>query len=386
MYSDDDDREYDARPKRMALPSGGPRPMSHYATGGVEFSDDEARYRQVDGDGNEMESDGDERRFESRPKQSTTTRRRKPSAKRAAAPAARRPPVSTKRPVSVAMGHPDVSQARMAAMNPVRAQPVPISQPAHTFSIAELISGEALEGVGAPAADDHQYYGADGAEQAVGVPLGPVPVPALSPELEKLHRLYPLDPDKEHKCFACIHARSSVVNAVSIDRIKEIGEIIGGVPPACWVEVAVDIHEYYKREFLEELNSRLKPGEQPFPEWDVDTIYRHYFTPDHNKADVQLSTHSRTTKLDKIFNALYDYQTWTKTTMPDGTVVYGVDTTHLDLMLRISKTIDSMYGRTVTGKSGIGSVAQTNLTKAPGVVGGLEQYAHPRGMSMGRRK
>ncbi len=396
MYSDDD-REYPHTAKRLAGGGAG-RPASHFSTSGADFSDDDAHYRQIDHNGNEMasaESDCDERHSESRPKQATTTRRRKPAAKRAAGPAVRRAPISTKRPVSMAANHLDVSQARMAAMNPPRAVAagpapdfIPISRPAHDVDAGAMFDAEAgvAVGSGAPGAEDHHYYGVDGAEPPAGVPMAPIPVTVVAAEVAKLRRLYPREPGKEYKCFACIHARSAVVNAVSSDRIKEIGDIVGGVPPACWVEVAVDVYNYYVREFLGELNSRLKEDEVPFPEWHVQDIYDHYFTPEHNKADVQLSTHTRIIMFEKILLTMYKNQTWTETTMPDGRVVEGIDTTNLDLMLRIGKYIDMMYARPVTGKSGIGSVAQTNLTRAPGVVGGMEQYSHPRDMSVGKRK
>jgi hypothetical protein len=101
---------------------------------------------------------------------------------------------------------------------------------------------------------------------------------------------------------------------------------------------------------------------------------------------VQFSTHSRIVKFERILEEMYDEQTWQETTWPDGRVCRGIRTENVDLMIRIGKYIDMMYARTVTGKSGIGSVAQTNLTRAPGVVrGGIAQYYHPRQMSIGRR-
>jgi len=395
MYSDDD-REFPHTAKRTAGVVGAGRPASHFSTSGAGFSDDDdAHYWQLDYNGNEMasaESDCEDRRSESRPKQATTTRRRKPAAKRAAALAVRRAPVSTKRPVSLAANHLDVSQARMAAMNPPRAIAagpatdfIPVSRPEHDVDAGAMPDAEAGVAAGYGAEDQH-YYGVDGADPPAGVPMAPMPVAVLASAVAKLRRLYPREPGKEYKCFACIHARGSVVNAVSSDRIKEIAEIVGGVPPACWVEVAVDVYNYYVREFLGELNSRLQEGELPFPEWHVQDIYDHYFTPEHNKADVQLSTHTRIIMFEKMLLSIYDTQTWTETTQPDGRVVEGIDTTNVDLMLRIGKYIDMMYARSVTGKSGIGSVAQTNLTRAPGVVGGMEQYSHPRDMSAGKRK
>jgi hypothetical protein len=386
MYADDERERMDLARSVASSGGAGGFPMRSVPA--------EERFHQVDVDGNDMASDDSDvaRMFESRPKQSTTTARRrynKPGAKQAARPAQRRPQPATKRPIDVSDAQFDVSQARMMAMAPragaapsAEGRPVPPARRAE-----EMVEGEAAEARPEPHGDDAHFYGEGGAEPPGGeaIPEPPIPRPVSSTDVEKL-RKYPREAGKTYKCFGCLYARNASVNPVSGDRIAEMGEIVGGAPPASWVEVALDVHEYYEREFLGELNSRLQEGEEQFPEWHVQDIYDHYFTCKHNKADVQFSTHSRIVKFERILEEMYDEQTWQETTWPDGRVCRGIRTENVDLMIRIGKYIDMMYARTVTGKSGIGSVAQTNLTRAPGVVrGGIAQYYHPRQMSIGRR-